>query len=240
MRRDGVTAAKPRGAQRSVQGLRGLLLHDNVSGLDCGRYLPRRVRERSCSAAHWQPVHNCSMRAGRWPARWLVSLILLGLAPAAPRVVHAQQIMDARVGVGTPLQVGTVTDTTRSGTFLSQSDSALVVQESCGSGCARVARIPWTAVTHVDAAMRHRSTSVARAVRGGAIGTAFSLTLAYAAARLLPCRREGGARCPGFGPVLFVPAMVSVGGAVGAAAGWYATDERWEPVWADGGATIPR
>jgi len=178
------------------------------------------------------------MRAGRWPARSLVFVILFGVASAAPRLGHAQQIEDARVSVGTPLQVSTASDTTRTGTFLSQSDSELVVQESCGAGCEQMARIPWTAVTKVDASIPQHS--IARAARGGAIGVAYSVALAYTASRLLPCHKEGGGRCPGFGPVLFVPGMVSLGGAIGAATGWRATSERWMPVMRDTRSSDPR
>lgn len=151
---------------------------------------------------------------------------------------HAQQIMDARVGAGTPLQVSTASDTTRTGAFLSQSDSELVVQESCGAGCARVARFPWRGVTRIDAAIPHHS--VLRAVRGGALGAAYSLALAYAAARFLPCHKEGGGRCPGFGPVLFVPGIVTLGGAVGATTGWQSTDDQWQPVWTEARNAPPR
>ena len=161
--------------------------------------------------------------------RWLmvVSAMLIGIAPAT---VHAQRIADERVAVGTPLQVSTESDTNQAVTFLSQSARELEVQESCGSGCARAVRIPWATVTHVDAAVRVHS--LRRAAVGGVIGAAYSVALAYAASRFLPCERNGR-HCPGFGSVLFVPTMVSAGAAIGATSGWHSTYEQWQPVWPD-------
>jgi hypothetical protein len=170
------------------------------------------------------------MLAGRRPARWLGSAILIGIATARPEAVRAQHMADARVAVGTPLQVSTESGTYQTATFLSDSGSELVVQESCGAGCARMVNIPWTRVTRVDAAIRQHS--LRRVVLGGAIGVAYGVALGYAASRFLPCHWNGG-RCPGFGAVLFVPGMVSVGGAIGVASGWHSTYERWQRVWPD-------
>ena len=114
--------------------------------------------------------------------------------------------------------------------LLSRTSSELVVQESCGSGCARMVTIPWSEVTRVDAAIRHHS--VRRAALGGAVGVAYSLALGYGASKFLPCHRAGGS-CSGFGAVLFVPLIVSVGGGLGVASGWQSTYEKWQQVWPD-------
>jgi hypothetical protein len=161
-----------------------------------------------------------------------VALIVL-LLSASPREADGQRITDARLSVGVPLRLVTLSERRETVLYAGQSESGLTIRRVCRDGCDGTSTIPWDELAQVDARVTQGHSagwSMAGVLMGAAGGFAAAFIAANVTNAVAPCHWDEGS-CPVLGFIVLGPAIIATGAAVGGVLGWHHESYSWTPVW---------